>query len=171
MTTKAKAAPEKRAGIVRMYVADDVRQEIGGKISLIGVYADASVLVGRAPDANTQDLVIDALCFVINVSGLAGKHVIRVTFVDESQKLRPPVEKDADFLAGDQSANLVFRFRPYPVTAFGPKKVRVEVGGKRYLLPYELRQMAELDMAKFGGAKKLTPKRRRVKTDQPTLPR
>jgi hypothetical protein len=146
-TRKVKSASSTTA-IVRLFVSDDVRQEVGGKLTLTGLYTDNVVVIGQLPpdaygaDGELLALGLDSLCFVISIGGLAGKHraVFRLPGALEEKVQR--VDKDVNFEDGKKTANVIFRFRPYIARAPGITAVCIEIGGERYELPYELRATA-----------------------------
>lgn len=145
------ANPTKRStkaptALVRLHVADDIREELSGKLSLIGMFADLVVVANVNADNQTvgtgddRYYAIDSLAFLVTVSGVKGVHKVSVTYTDESMPARPPGIRDADFGDGSKSVNIVWRFRPYLSNSFGLKKVTVEIDSEKHELIYEIRR-------------------------------
>ena len=145
MATKRAALGRPKTGkaSVRLFVCDDVRQELNKKLSLVGLYADGVVIVYRMPDAPEgppdKPLMLDSLTLLIVVSGLVGSHKLVVRLLDEPADLRKPIERNSDFGDGSRSATLIAKFRPYAVPAFGLRRVLVEVDGRSHKLTFEIR--------------------------------
>lgn len=130
---------------VRLYVADDIRQEVGGKVTLVGLFADNVVVIDddRPSEASDQGgkpatLLLDSLSFLINVSGLTGRQNVEITFADLLTKMGP-IERVGDFGEGEMSANFIVKFRPLAMTTTGVKRVFVDVAGEHHELRYEFR--------------------------------
>lgn len=145
MTTRKSTASKVSAneGVVSFYVADDVRQELHGKVSLVGLYPDRVVIAQMeddSPIASDALIGLDSLAFLFNISSLSGKHRIRVSYLDESvpEPVSSP-EQERDFTAG-KSANLIMRFRPFTAKQFGVKNMLVEIDGRTQQLQFEIRR-------------------------------
>lgn len=116
-TVRGQKYPAAQA-VVRLLVADDIRQEVGGKLTLVGLFADSVVVLGQLPPEAFDDegkplpLAIDSLAFLLNVSGLTGKQGLTITFEGVGPE-DVPIEREGDFEAGNRSANFIARFRPF----------------------------------------------------------
>lgn len=138
---RAKASRKKQ---VRLFVADEIRQEPGGKYALLGLYPDQCVVLtlpdGAQPQtgAQTQGLIaFDGLCFLVNISGYSGKQAVSIEFTDPLVNEKAGViSREADFSLG-KSVTFVAKIRPYLVGQGEIERcVVVTVGDKRHQLPY-----------------------------------
>lgn len=129
---------------VRLFIADEIRQEPGGKYALLGLYPDQCVVLTLpegAPaqaGAQTQELIaFDGLCFLVNISGYSGKQPISIEFTDPLVNEKAGViSREADFSLG-KSVTFVAKIRPYLVGQGDISRcVVVTVGDKRHELPY-----------------------------------
>lgn len=161
---------------ITLYVADDLRQEISGKVSMIGLYADRVVVLqippGSPEPSEETPLVIDGLSFLVNIAGLSGRHRLSVRFfVDGSSPLSEPQMREADF-DPQLSANFAVRIRPFAVATFGRKKVVVTVDDNEPMeCVFELRKgtlsaEAEAHSRRPRASKRKPPAKRVVRTSR-----
>jgi hypothetical protein len=124
----------------RLYVAEDVRREIDGKLSLIGLFADGVVI---AAGAEGQDVVLRSLTFLVTLTD----------FPDD----RESVEFSADLITPTgtvglkstpqqianpgpgRSVNIVMPFAPITFKNSGKRAVRVHLDDISVDLEYEFR--------------------------------
>lgn len=64
-----------RPNLLYLHICDDVRQEINGKISMMGIY-NSSIVVPEIPYS------ISKLCFYSRFSGITNKHVFNFSIVN-----------------------------------------------------------------------------------------
>jgi hypothetical protein len=141
------AAVDQAVPRVQLFVCDDIRHEVDGKLSLIGLYSDGVVIVGLGDDemrgttGKPEIFSIDGLAFLVTVTGLRGKHELIFQFEEGAFPPKEPAVRVADFEEG-KGANLVARFRPYLSSSFGRKRVALSIDGKVNELFYEIRRGA-----------------------------
>jgi hypothetical protein len=145
--TKKKSVNTQEKATVRLYLCDDARQEVGGKLTLVGLYPDCVVIVGllddemRGTSGRPEFYSVDALSFVVNVAELTGPHRLTVHYSDSTMPPREPTVREVDFgKDSHKSANIVWHFRPYISNSFGKKRVVVEVDATPHVLEYEIRR-------------------------------
>lgn len=144
MPTKASKKPAPMTPAVRLYMAEDLRQEVNGKTMVIGLYPD-NVVVLRLPHnapnpTKTKPLHIHSLGFLFNISRLSGDTTISVD--SESSGKRKPfvVSRTHPYPGTGRSINLVGVMTPCPITHFGERKLIVTVGQVEYTFDYEIRR-------------------------------
>ena len=94
-------------------VCDDARQEVGGKISLMGVYS-GDIVVNKIP------ALLTTLCFVVFLVGIKRKFSnirVRLT-LNETKPLEIVVPSPTDSEIGRDN-NLVFSMAPIKIEAAG----------------------------------------------------
>ena len=132
---------------VRVFIADDFRQETGGKITAIGLYTDDVVVVtlepgSPEPSAQTP-IIVHNLSALITMAGLAaGKHVVGIQYAD-STLVKPPQfgpPREVDVPESRVSAIMVVRFQPFVTGGYGVKHLVVTVDGESTDFGFELRR-------------------------------
>lgn len=144
-THKANDAPSTHT--VRVSIADDFRQEQGGKMTAIGLYTDDVVVVTVEPDSpepsEQTPIVVHSLSALITLIGLSpGKHVIGVEHVDSALKNPPQFgpSREMDLPAPGMSATMVVRFQPFVAGSYGTKHLIVTVDNKSTKFAFEIRR-------------------------------
>lgn len=165
MTTKprTKLAPPKP--LVRLYMAEDLRQEVNGKMSAIGLYPD-NVVVLRLPDdvpdpTESQPLHIKSLSFVFNISKLTQATTISIDIEANGKRRQfiPPSEHPAP--EPGMSINMVGVMEPFAVTHFGERKLIVTVGESEHTFEYEVRRESISTIGNVREQKAEMPKTRK----------
>lgn len=133
--------------IIRYFISDDVRQEINGKTSLTGLYADNVIVLNNENiDGSTQSitketpLAIDRLSFLINVSDIVGSLEFEFQIIDPTGN---PHNEKATIgkaeLANGMSFNLIAQAIPFIFHILGIYKLRLYVNSEINDLPFEIR--------------------------------
>jgi hypothetical protein len=132
---------------VRFFVAEDLREEVGGKISAIGLYPDNVIIVSMPPDSPEpsaeKPAAIRSLSFLFNISGLVSSSKVSIEIQGDGrrqpfmkpQELHPPQQ-------GISSFNLIGISSPFLLASFGTKKFIVSVGDTAHTFEVEIRKMA-----------------------------
>lgn len=130
--------------VVHFYMAEDLRQEVGGKISAVGMFPDHVVLL-QLPDAfpdptEETPLFIKSIWFLFNVSVVSKSIAIGVD-IEVAGKRTPflPVQEFPPVEAG-RSMNLIGVMEPAKVATFGERKLYVTVGATEHIFHYEVRR-------------------------------
>lgn len=131
---------------VYFYLAEDLRQELDGKVSAIGLYAD-KVVVLPLPDnvpepTKSAPLLLKSLAFLFSISKLNETATISVEIETSSERTplttpqkHPPVE------AG-RSINLLGLLQPCVITSFGHKAFILKINDLEYTFDFELRRVS-----------------------------
>lgn len=113
-------------------VSDDLRVEDGGKVTVLGLYADNIVVVKRAPPIveDTGDIGLDSLAVLISVGGIEGEQPVSFVLEDPAMKKKAkPAPPRATVFTKDRTTNFAIRLRPFITKGYGEKTVRVSIGG------------------------------------------
>jgi hypothetical protein len=132
---------------IRYFISDDVRQEINGKTSLAGLYADNIIVLNNEnTDGSTQSitketpLAIDRLSFLINVSDIVGSLEFEFQIIDPTGN---PHNEKATIgkieLAKGMSFNVIVHAAPFTFHIPGIYKLRLYVNGEAHDLSFEIR--------------------------------
>ena len=141
-TPKAKATKP----LVRLYLADDFRSEIDGKVTAVGLYTDLVVVAnmqpGTPPPSPEKPLVIHSLSAMITVAGLEGMHLVSFEYVDETlpKASKGGEPKEVDFAGKLTAGNLVVKFQPFVAGGFGKKRIVVKIDDESSNFEFEIRQ-------------------------------
>lgn len=147
MPTKSarKAAASSNGPVVNFFMAEDFRQEINGKITAIGLYAD-HVAVLQVPENipdPTEDapLMIKSIGFLFSVSKLTTDTTVVVE--NEVNGIRIPFIEPTNCPAPGpgRSFNLLGIITPCPVSSFGERTLHFIIDGSEYRFKYEIRRV------------------------------
>ena len=147
--TRLSIPGKKKATAVTAYffIADDIRLEQGGKVSAIGLYADRVIVAQMRPDqqepSKEAPLIMEGFVFLVSLSGLEGKHRVKLDYSDDAMVDNAkfdPVDSQFNFPDPALSMNFVGRIRPFITTAFGSKRISLEVDGEVSEFTFEIRR-------------------------------
>lgn len=128
---------------MRLLVADDIRQEVNGKVSLIGLFPDNIVVAhpwsGSPEPSQDNPLGFEALSFMIVITGLQGRHEATLAFIDDSLPSPAPFQRQLEF-SEHGAAHVLLRVRPYVTGRYGQKFLEVGIAGHKERLPFEVRR-------------------------------
>lgn len=143
-TSRKKIAPAARPN-VRFFLAEDFRQEIGGKVSAIGLYADNVVVLQLPPDlaepTTETPIVIRSLAFLFNVSALSKASMASVDLHVNGDRKPFMVPRELPATEPGNSVNLLGVMAPCVVTSFGKKTVVVDIAGTEHTFEFEFRRV------------------------------
>lgn len=144
MPTKQKGKVAPLIPLVRFYISEDMRQEIDGKVSVIGLYPD-NVIILQLPDdlpdpTESKPILVQSLGFLINVSKLSLATTISVE-IKKNGKRKPFIQpKEYPSPGPGRSINILALMRPGVITSFGEKTLIVRVGESLHNFNYEIRR-------------------------------
>jgi hypothetical protein len=145
MPTNRKKAAAAARPIVRFFLAEDFRQEIGGKVSAIGLYADNVIVLQLPPDlpdpTPETPILIRSLAFLFSVSALGEASVASVDLNVNGGRKPFMALQELPATAPGNSVNLLGVMAPCVVTSFGKKTVIVDVGGTEHSFEFEIRRV------------------------------
>jgi len=119
---------------LRFFLADGVREEIGAKISLIGLYTGDEVIVqSELPvqvPGKTRGLALPGLYILIILVNGQGKFKGEFVIYDPNGK---PMRRAIEIVnkVKDKTFNVILPIVPFPVIAFGRYRVSVQLDDNR----------------------------------------
>lgn len=140
--------PNKKAATakpqVRFYIAEDLRQEVNGKVSAMGLYTDNVVVLPLPEDipepTESQPIMIKSLGFLFNFSKLTQAATISID-IETNGKRKPFMQPQEYPVPGPgQSINMVGVMQPCVVTSFGERTLIVTVGESVHTFNFEIRR-------------------------------
>ena len=136
--------PTKRE--VRLLIAEDLRQEVHGKVTLVGLMPGEQFLITGKPDANAPPNVafaIASLGFLIVITGGEGKFKARVKVIAPGKKkttmIDVSMDKPIEKIAG-RTAIFGTSAKPFVGPAFGTYTVQVELDKAKFAFPMKIEQ-------------------------------
>jgi hypothetical protein len=134
------------APIVQFYLAEDLRQEVTGKVSAIGLYPDRAVVLNfpeNIPDPTLEHpMAVHSLGFMFNISNLNEPVEVSIEMAGDSETkpfLAPSIYGPIE---PGMSLNLLSVMQPCLITSFGTKVVVIKVGDLDYSFQFEVRRLA-----------------------------
>ena len=132
--------PPKRSN-VKLIVAEDVRGELGGKFSALGVFPGERFAVGGSPPVLPPGsppvaFFLSSLAFLFVVSGAEGKYAGRVRVIAPDGKTvisDSPIEQTQ--FSVDRPTVIAGGSKPFVGPAFGTYKISLELGGSKMTFP------------------------------------
>jgi hypothetical protein len=131
---------------IRLYLADDFRQEPDQKVSAIGLYADQVIVVnlrpGAPPPSANSPVAIPVVSLLITISGLKGSHEIGIDYKDPFAVKKSYFEKKTkliDFSDRPSAANIFLKFESFTTSGAGIKQIIVSIDGKKTKREFEVR--------------------------------
>lgn len=132
--------------IVRFFLADDVRQEINGKVSAVGLYPDNVVIAemsgGTSAPSPTNLGFLPAISVLANVTIEPGEHRYQMT-IDPTSVMPKVLTGPGSTLVtpkyGD-SVNLIMRLPSLPFTGYGMVHVVLTTDTDRHVFSFEIRR-------------------------------
>lgn len=135
----AKAKPT-----VTFYMAEDLRQEVSGLITAIGLYPDRVLLMAVPSDVpeptNNQPLALKSLGFLFNVTGLDKPAPITIEMETNGERSVFMKEETYGPIDTGRSINLMGLLSPCLVRSFGVKTLVVNIGRNEYKFDFEIRR-------------------------------
>lgn len=141
MSTKAKAN-QLDATEVRLYVAEDFREEANHKVSAIGLYTDNRILLQlppNEPDPTPENpAALRSLCFLFNIYGAPEAATVSIDIEGPSTNgvLIPNQVLPVNLLK--RAANFIIRMEPCIVEALGKRTFIVKVNQREFRFNYVL---------------------------------
>lgn len=127
---------------VRLYVAEDFREEANHKVSAIGLYVDNRVLLQISPNIPDPTIenpaAISSLCFLFSISDAPDEATVSIDVEGPATNgpLIPSQKLPANLVAN--AASLVIKMQPCVVTALGKRTFVVKVNEREFRFNYFL---------------------------------
>lgn len=128
--------------LVHFYMAEEMRLEMNGKITAVGIYPDHRMLVNLPKDAPNPTVelpsVLKSLGFLFNISSFVGE--VSVTIDLEVNGTRRSFMKPTNYDSAEpgKSINIVAAMEPCIVNGFGVRKFIVNIDNNEYFFDYEI---------------------------------
>ena len=130
--------------VVHFYLAEDLRQELDGKVSAIGLYPDKVVVLPLPDDipepTESAPLLVRSLAFLFSISKLSETATISIDI--QSGGTRKPFVAPQEHPAVDlgRSINILCVMQPCVITSFGEKTLILKVKELEYTFNFEIRR-------------------------------
>lgn len=135
------ANSEPRHRFPTFVLCEDVRQEIGGKLSYTGVYAAYSIAIDPQPpkDAPPGAIpVIASLCCILSIFSGAGEFPCSARVIGPSNKPLGDFNLGVASIPFPQPHVIAFRAQPFLVPELGTYTVRFLVGKNEYDFDFDV---------------------------------
>ncbi len=120
-------------GSVLFLIAEQVRPETGGKLSIIGFYAGGDILVPE----NTTQTVLSSLAFIFIFKDGEGQFKTRLTIMSPSGKQLADIELRETTFVG-KSHSIVTQLAPFVTTEYGRYEVLLKLNEHVYARSFSL---------------------------------
>lgn len=147
----------------KWYLADDIRQEIGGKLTLVGLYPDDVVLIEMPSDepdpTPDQPIQLAGLAILCVISGLEGSAPVVFSFGGHRS---PEVDVTGDLKS---SRNLISRFPVLRIVSLGMKSASIDIAsiGFHDEFQFEVRRRSTEPLSEAASDTEIVPKGARRK--------
>ena len=129
---------------VRCYLAEDLRQEIGGKVSAIGLYSDNVVVLqlpaGASDPTEAEPIFIRSLAFLFNISKLSEDSTIEVDLEIDGSRQAFMAPRTFPATEPGNSINLLGVMVPCLIKSFGKRRAIVKIKASEYTFEFEVRR-------------------------------
>jgi hypothetical protein len=127
---------------VSLLLADDIRVEVGGKLTAVGIYTDHTLIASiersefeaASAENKRKAIAVGNLSAAFTIGGLSkGRHKVAIFYFDPSmgQPKGIPVRETVAVVDGPHQAfNLIGRFGPFVTAGFGTKTFELEIDGE-----------------------------------------
>ena len=125
------------------FVVDDIREEVGQKITLVGIYAGGNVVLSEKPKEGTT-LAIPGLAIFATFRGGDGQFKLRVNILGPSgNELHTNTQEVTFSKEKAYTLNVMAFVRPFVVNEFGTYKIHVFLNERMYEGTFEIQTTAD----------------------------
>lgn len=130
-------------------ICEDVRLEPGGKMSLLGLYADSMFFSEAAWNGKNQ-AAIASLAFVVRLFGAEGDVNVKISFVKpDDSTLLPPAEFEQCNVKKENATSFVAKSGPLVIDQLGEYKIVVEINDtETYTKPFRIGTQPDEEFAR-----------------------
>lgn len=132
---------------VNFLLADQIREEAGGKLTIIGLYAnDEIILLGDLPEElpiGLQGLALPALSILVQLKDGIGNYNGEAQVIDPNGKPLIIPAKLTISLKENVWSNLIVPFVPFPLPKFGLYTFELKLDNKKYKYTFTIRHSDE----------------------------
>lgn len=146
LTKSYRKKAETSTPVVHFYLAEDLRQELDGKVSAIGLYPD-KVVVLPLPDeipepTESAPLLVRSLAFLFSISNLSEISTISVDIQTDRARMPLTTPQEHPAVEVGRSINMVGVMQPCVITSFGEKTLIVKINEREYTFDFEIRRVS-----------------------------
>lgn len=149
MSTKQLTKPIMPLPVVKFFVCEDLRQELNGMVSAIGLYPDNVMVIGipsGVPEPTAEmPVAAKSLNFLFNLANLPANTSVAIEVETNGKRNIIQPAKDFPSPGPGKSINLIIRMIPAIFHFFGERKVFVTVGEAIHEFSYEIRKVSVED--------------------------
>src|SRR5208282_6460817 len=135
----AKLEPQRR--FPTFVICADVRQEVGGKLSYVGVYPGYNITAVIQPPKDAPPGAVPALpslCCILTVFSEAGEFACMARVLDPSNKTLGDFNLGVTKISIPQPHVIVLKAQPFPIPTLGTYTVRFFVGEQEYDFQFDV---------------------------------
>ena len=113
---------------IQVLFADDIRAEVGNKISLMGVYPGGGLFLGDQP----LPAAFPVFCIYIQASGLADSSSITITATGPSGKVLADIPPQPLLISGNGNASFFAKISPMVFDEYGNYNFHIKIGDEEF---------------------------------------
>ncbi len=121
---------------LRFLLADAVREETGGKLTLLGLYTgDEVVLQGTLPvdtPKGMKGIALQGLTILVLIVDGYGEFNVQIQVYDPTGAPIGESSKDTLVKVKDVPQNMLLPITPFPVRAFGRHRLEIQLNNRKY---------------------------------------
>ena len=106
-------------------IADDIREEKGNKISLIGIYGDDII-------CESLPAMLSKLCFCTIISGGKGEHILRLSLKDPNGKELLIAKNEIAITLKEGLGHINNCISPFPASKEGSYTYSISIDGNEF---------------------------------------
>lgn len=135
---------------LNFFVADEIRPELNGKLTALGLFADNTVVLESQNETDTKKAGLpagfDRLAFVVNISDAPGeKHSFKGQIVDPTGKNHGPEMLFGETVFGKNSSRtIVIEAKPFVLNGTGTYYLNFYVDDVPHLFSFNIINRAEV---------------------------
>jgi hypothetical protein len=155
---------------VKFILCEDIRAEMQGKVSLVGVYPGENLLLVNDPPPGTpkdHKPAISSLAFVFFVSNGSGKASPRVIISDPRGKVAAPVQLADTTFVPDSAATIAGLAKPFVVGEVGKYSIRLEIGVRKFEFHFLIRKATTKELKNLALPNSVSGATAMVRSEKP----
>ena len=129
---------------LKFLIADEVRAELSGKQTVIGLYADDVLVVNDVERPSEVPFAIDRLSFLVNISDVSvGVHNYKAQILNPAGvKLGQEIPMGESQIEKGKSHTLVLEAKPFVLDGEGIYRLDLYIDNVPHSFPFEVRKSA-----------------------------
>ena len=131
--------------IVHFYIAEEIRPELDGKVTAVGLFTDHKVMVTLPADEPNPTaeapIALKSVSLLFNISNFLGKILVKIDVENNGvrRSILKPTENNLTEIG--KSVNMVISMSPCIVNDFGSRNLIVDIDDSEYLFSYEVNRI------------------------------